>query len=490
MSTLQEAPLQGKHVGYNDLRGYLAILESHRLLKRITAEVDPVHELGAITARSLARKGPALLFQNIRGYAGSSLVTNIVSTTVQLGLALGAEPDEVALHQAIVRGMRDRVASRVLSTGPCKDVVVRGNAVDVDVVPTPVWHEHDGGRYLGTTAGFVTRDPISGLLNMGTFRIMIKDKATLSVTCRPRGRTSTTGASAGDHILEDERSGVPTPIAIVLGMDPLLVLASGSPVAPGPDGSMEYEAAGGWRGAPTELVRCESNTLLVPAHAEMIVEGVVYPGERTAEGPHGESTGFYGENSAAFVVHVTCITHRVNPISYGLICQRVEDYPRRLMRSGSLQSRVIEKTGLTNIKDVHFPEVGRMGMLIVAATIRDADDAKRIMDGIWNDTGEAWRWIIVVDDDCNVRDWDEVMWRVVSAAEPTRDITAGTVHKLAERKTEDVDFTPPSCGIGINASFRFKGVAFPPVNKVSSELMDAVAARWKELGLDEEQTTP
>lgn len=482
MNVLQPPSQLRSWVGYHDLREYLALLERKKLLHRISAEVDPVCELGAISARSLERKGPALLFENITGYPGHALVTNIISTTRQLAVAFDTEPEEEMIHQRVVQGMTERIPSLVVDTAPCQEVVIGPDEVNIDFIPTPLWHELDGGRYLGTTAGFVSRDPVNGFLNMGSYRVMIKDKKTLSMTCRPRGRQATTGTAAGDHIVENEAAGRPTPVAIVFGMDPLLTLASGSPVAPGPDGSMEYEAAGGWRGAPTELVTCKTSDLLVPARAEMIVEGVVYPNERTPEGPHGESTGFYGEHSAAFVVHITCITHRKNPLNYGLICLRVEDYPRQLLRSGSLQARVVQKTGLTNIKEVYFPEVGRLGMLIVSATIRDKDDARRIMDAIWNNTGEGWRWIIVVDDDCNVRDWDEVMWRVVSAVEPERDVVPGKVHDLFKRRS-DVDFYPPSRGLGINASFRFKDIQYPPVNKVSAALMERVAARWKELGL-------
>jgi len=470
-------------VPYSDLREYLEQLESHQLLHRITAEVDLECEIGAISARSLERNGPALLFENIKSYPGMALVTNIMATTKQLAVAFDAEPNEKLIQQRVVRGMDDRIASSVVATGPCKDVIIDQDDVDIEIVPTPLWHEHDGGRYLGTTSGFITRDPQTGHLNMGSYRVMIKDKKTVSMAGGFRGRSSSTGPGGGDHIVENEQAGRATPVAIVLGMDPLLVLASGSPVAPGADGSMEYEVAGGWRGAPTELVKCETSDLLVPARAEMIIEGVIEPHDRIPEGPHGESTGFYGENSEAFRVRITCITHRRQPLSYGLICQRVEDYPRQLLRSGSIQSRVIQKTGLTNIREVYFPEVGRMGMLIVSAVIRDAGDPQRIMNGIWNDTGEPWRWIIVVDDDCDVRDWDEVMWRVVSAADPHRDVVAGKIHDIPRRKSIEVDFDPPTSGLGIDATFRCKGVAYPPVNKVSAALMDKVAARWKEFGL-------
>jgi 4-hydroxy-3-polyprenylbenzoate decarboxylase len=480
---MMEPAAQRPSVGYRDLREYLQLLESKGLLHHVTAPVDLKYELGAIAARSLERKGPAIVFDNIKGYAGKPLVANIISTTQQLAVAFNTEVDEEQIHQRVVRGMIERIPSVTLPTGPCKEVIVKGDDIDIDMVPTPYWHEHDGGRYLGTTTGFITRDPLTGDLNMGSYRVMIKDKKTLSMAGGLRGRKTSTGAAGGDHILDNEKEGRSTAVAIVCGMDPLLTLASGSPVAPGPGGSMEYEAAAGWRGAPTELVKCETNDLLVPAQAEMIIEGVVPPRERTEEGPHGESTGFYGENKDAFVVHITCITHRRNPISYGLICQRVEDYPRQLLRSGSIQARVVQKTGLTNIKEVYFPEVGRMGMLIVSAKIRDKDDPKRIMDGIWNDTGEPWRWIIVVDDDCNVRDWDDVMWRVVSAVEPEKHVILGKIHNVPKRKTNEVDFDAPNRGMGIDATFWFKEAKFPPVNKVSGEIMAGVAARWKEFGL-------
>jgi UbiD family decarboxylase len=484
MTTIAEPhSSKGPAVDYVDLRGYLKLLEAKNLLHRVKCEVDPKHEIGAVAARSLARKGPALLFENIAGYPGMPLVTNIISTTQQLAVAFNTEPDEEMIQQKVVAGMNVRIPSRTLPTGPCKDVVISGTDVDIDILPTPVWHELDGGRFLGTTAGIVTRDAVTGELNLGMYRVMIKDKTTLTVLGKFRGRTTTAGPSGLDHILDYWKDGRPAPIAIAIGMDPLLTLASGSPVGPGPDGSMEYEAAAGWRGAPTELVRCETSDLLVPAHAEIIVEGMVQPGIRTDEGPHGESTGFYGESKDAFVIKITCITHRRNPIAYGLICQRVEDYPRQIMRSGSIQARIIAKTGLTNIREVYFPEVGRMGMLIVSAKIRDKDDPRRIMDGIWNDSGEPWRWLIVVDDDCNVRDWDDVMWRVVSTVDPEQHVVMGKVHNVRKRNTYNVDFDPPVRGMGIDATFPFKGVDFPPLSIVSRELTAKVAARWKEYGL-------
>ena len=335
--------LERQRVPYTDMRDFIRLLDEKGLVHHVTAEVDPVLEIGAITARSLERQGPAIIFDNVKGYPDKPMVVNLLSTIEQVALAFGTEPDEAKIQERVVGGMDHRLPSVQVDSGPCKEVIVSGDDIDLDFIPTPLWHEHDGGQYLATTAGVVTRDPVTGILNIGLYRAMIKDKQTLSLSGGIRGRESSTGPGGGDHILSNEAEGRPTPIAIVMGTDPLVTLSAGSPVRPNSgelEGSMEYEAAGGWRGEATKLVKCETSDLLVPADAEVVVEGEVLPYERTEEGPHGESTGFYGQNKAAFVIKVKAITHRKDPLTYGLICQRVEDYPRQLLRSGSMQSRL------------------------------------------------------------------------------------------------------------------------------------------------------
>ncbi len=420
------------------------------------------------------------MFDNVKGYAAKPLVVNLVSNNQQLGVAFGVEPDEAKIYEKLVFGMRNRIPSRIRQTGPVKEEVYQGDEVDLYKFPTPWWHEHDGGQYIATTAGLVTRDPDTGNLNVGSYRAMIKDRNTVSWAGGTRGPNSNSG---GDHILTNEARGKRTPVAIVLGMDPYLSLATGSPVPPDEEGQTEYEAAGAWRGKATELVKCETNDLLVPANAEIVLEGEAIPNERTEEGPHGESTGFYGENKQAFVIKINCVTHRRNPVSYGLICQLIEDYPRQLFRSGSFLTRLTKATGMDNIREAYFPEVGRMGMMIVSAAIRDKDDPKRIMDAVWE--LDRWRWVIVVDEDCDVRNWNDVMWRVVSAADPDRgEVIPGKQHEPRESRTDEADYDPPRRGMGIDATMHFKPTKFPPVNKVSRELMSRVAARWGELGLE------
>jgi len=203
--------------GYEDMRSYMDALEERGLLKHVTAEVDLKHEIGAIAARSLEQEGPALVFENIKGYSGMPLVVNLVSNNKQLGVAFGTEPDEAKIYEKLVFGMRNRIPSRIRQTGPVKEEVHKGDEVDLYKFPTPWWHEHDGGQYIATTAGLITRDPNTGNLNMGSYRAMIKDKNTVSWS---GGTRSAAQPGGGDHILKSGAKGKPPPVALGLGRDP------------------------------------------------------------------------------------------------------------------------------------------------------------------------------------------------------------------------------------------------------------------------------
>ena len=254
-----------KPVPYNDLRGYLKLLEDKGMLVRISAEVNLDGELGALAYRDLVRDGPALWFDNIKDYPGMPLVANIMYREDQLALALNGEADWANLRDIIHEGMQDRTASNIVETGPVKDVKIMGEDVDLDMLPTPRWHEEDGGRYIGTTAGFVTKDPLNGNLNMGQYRSMIIDKNTTTVEimgdwevgAKPPQASNYGGVGDRNgvvHILENEEKGLPTPCAIVLGMDPLLTLSCGTAVPHDENVHGEYEAAGRWAGRRVGLV--------------------------------------------------------------------------------------------------------------------------------------------------------------------------------------------------------------------------------------------
>ena len=487
MTTRQRVP-------YDDLRGYLKLLEDNGLLKRITAEVDLEGELGAIAYRSLVREGPGLWFDNVKDYPGMPLVANVMYTEQQLALALNGDPDWASLRDIIHEGMQDRTATQVVSTGPVKDVKIMGEDVDLDMLPTPLWHEEDGGRYIGTTAGFVTRDPQNGNINMGQYRSMIIDKNTTTVEimgdwevgAKPPGGSNYGGVgdrNGATHVLENEANGLPTPCAIVLGMDPLLTLSCGTAVPHDENGHGEYEAAGSWAGRPVDLVKCETSDLMVPANAEIVLEGEVVPYERVNDGPHGESTGFYNQHPSTFMVKIKAITHRKDPISFGLTCGRIEDYPRPLMRSNTLLDVLIAKSGLTNLKEVFFPDAGRSGFLIIRAQITSPEQPKQIINAAYEHM--RYRWVIVVDEDCNVRDWNDVLWRIVSSVVPDRDMYRGREYTFKPPHPGSVEFVPPTYGMGFDATYPFKEYEHPRpgVAQPSMKMMEHVASRWKELGL-------
>jgi len=474
------AMLERQKVGYRDLREYLQLLERDGLLTHVMAPVDLKHEIGTICTRAMERKGPGLVFDNIIGYEGKPLVSNIIYSVEQLAIAFNTDPDPDKIYAAIVDGHNHRLPSVTVESGPCKEEIRFGGDVDLYEIPTPWWHELDGGQYLGTSAGVVTRDPDTGILNMGTYRCMLVDKNTMTVS-----------GQIHRDIVRNEKKGQPTPIAVVMGMDPLLTLASGSPVYVDAQGNMEYEAAGAWRRSPTELVKCETNDLLVPAQAEYVIEGEIAANDRMVEGPHGEAGGFYGQNLDAFPMKVSCITHRKDPITYGIICLLEEDYPRWLFRSGAFQARLMAEKGMENVKEAYFPELGgrSWGGAIIAADIKDPEEPQRIIETAWKIAPN--RWVILVDDDCDLRNWNDVMWRVVTGVRNDQDVFKGKASRRSEQVAKprggrnammDIDNDIPD-PTGINASFKFKFETLPPINKSSKEYMAKVAARWGEFGL-------
>lgn len=486
-------------VKYADLRGYLDLLEESGLLHRVKAEVDLKDEIGAICALSLDRRNqPALFFENIRGYPGMPLVSNLLSTTEKLAIAFETEADDLEVLAAIHAGKANPIPPKVVEAGPCQEIVHLGDEVDVGMFPTPWWHEDDGGQYIGTTAGVVTGDPDTGDLNCGMYRVMILDKNKLTAEIagsHPVGEIPPAEGrhSHGSHvhILKNEARGKNAPIAIAIGMDPLLTYVAGQDVSSTPTEHAEFAVAGAWRGAPVEIVRCKTNDLMVPAQSEIVIEGEVLVNERRADGPHGEATGFYNSVPDTFIVKVNCITHRKNPINYGLICRPLEDYPK-FLRSAGLRAQLID---LDVIRDVYAPEWACGRIALVAARVDSEADIEAIVQGVDRIKSESYlasrpRYLLVVDEDCDLRNWDDVMWRLALGV-----------------RDQDFRIRPPTSGaegpfgplggssIVIDATIRRKpGVFWGPGSRaedelpipasVSKALKKKVLARWREYGFD------
>ena len=311
---------------FDSLRDYLHSLEQIGELKRVKAPVDPVHELGAIAYHSLIKKGPALLFENIKGHR-TPLVTNVLSTDRKVAVALGIEGDMRTMFDKFLSGFKNPMAPVEVNGGPCKEESYEADAVDITKFPTPVWHEKDAGPYLGTFHGCITKDRATGDQNMGMYRLLVKDKKTLWMSIHRDGLA---------HYRQYEAANEPMPMAVAIGMEPLLCIAAMSPISSGLARHAEFAYVGGLRGKPVELTKCKTLDILVPAQAEIVLEGEVLPKVRVDEGPHGESHGFYGGEKEGLVFEVKCVTHRKTPIHQGLICNFMEDGGKRITRSAVL----------------------------------------------------------------------------------------------------------------------------------------------------------
>ncbi len=459
-------------MAFESLREYLGLLEQVGELNRIKAAVDPVHELGAIAHLSLLRKGPALLFENIKGYK-TPLVTNVLSTDKKVAMALGVEGDMKIMFEKFISAFEQPVQPVEVKGGPCKEVIHRGDEVDLEEFPTPVWHEKDAGRYIGTFHGCITKDRDTGDLNMGMYRLMIKDKRTLTLSMHRDGLRHFRGYEANHE---------PMPMAVAIGMEPLLCVASMVPINAGLARHHEFAFVGGLRKKPVELARCETIDMLIPAQAEIIIEGEVLPEVRVTDGPHGESHGFYGTDENGLIFKVKCVTHRNEPIHQGLICNFMEDGGKRIAQSAVLYAK-LKSLGTPGVVDVRYPDPGSgFEICVVAADVTEPGQASQIIDTVWGVNAFGPNWLIVVDGDADLDDWNDIWWRIYSMTLPHRDVWITPPRQRGGHQPL-IKFGFAS-RIAIDATSKFKDIEFPEKNAVSRELAHKVLQRWEELGLE------
>jgi UbiD family decarboxylase len=280
-------------MGFVDMRQWMGRLEKEGELRRITAEVDWDRELGAVARRVLEKKGPALLFENIKGYRRgrcTQLLTGGLGDGRRLAMALGFPKDAPNrdLVQHVMKKNRETIAPVVVPTGPVKENIIRGAAVDQTEFPVPKWHYKEGGRYIHTFSCVVTRDPDTRVMNVGIYRGMIGRKDTSPMLLIKGGQ------HWGQHFVKYAARGEPMPVACVIGWDPMMPFLAGSPV---PAGVGEWDVMGAYRGEPAELVGCETVDLEVPAAAEIVLEGFISddPATYELEGPFGEYTGYVSD---------------------------------------------------------------------------------------------------------------------------------------------------------------------------------------------------
>lgn len=473
---------QKRNKPYADLREYLQVLEQNGKLKRITKPVDKDWEIaavGRVNFQSVPEEQRcALLFENVKGF-------NIPVTFGVLGgsraiYALALQCNGIAdIADAWTRALRKPILPQQVSSGPVHEEVHLGEAADLLKLPVPIWTvEHDPGPYL--TAPFViTKDPDTGIQNIGTYRCQIKGprKIGLFISHVQHGR---------NHVDRYNQRDQNTPVAVALGTDPSIGLCS---VAKIPSGVDELSIAGALRGEPVPIVRAKTVDLMVPATAEIVIEGFIRKNELEWEGPFGEFTGYMGPRSESYVFDITAITHRRNPIFQAFLSQMPPSESstiRGFGREAAIRRHLLDLK--LPVKDVHLLHAGgATGYLAISIKKEYSGQAQQVMFGAWAVDPTLGKFTVIVDDDIDVRDTFMVNWALSFRVQPHKDIfiapntSAGRLDP--SQAAEDVPQLDPSrvtsSKIGIDATRKHK---FPPNALPPAEHLQRVRTNWKEYG--------
>jgi len=485
---------------YKDLRDFIAQLEKIGELKRISAPISTHLEMTEICDRVLRAQGPAILFENVVGHT-MPVLANLFGTPRRVALGMG-EDDVSALREVgkllaflkepePPKGLKDAwgkwpvlkqvltMSPKVLSSAPCQDIVWEGDAVDLTKLP--IQHCWPGDVAPLITWGLVvTRGPAKTRQNLGIYRqqVLGKNKVIMRWLAHRGG-----ALDFREHC--EKHPGKPFPISVVIGADPATILGAVTPV---PDSLSEYQFAGLLRGSKTELVKCIGSDLQVPASAEIVLEGVIHPGEMALEGPYGDHTGYYNEQDKFPVFTIERVTMRRDPIYHSTYTGKPPDEPAMLgVALNEVFVPLLQKQ-FPEIVDFYLPPEGcSYRMAVVSIKKQYPGHAKRVMFGIWSFLRQFMytKFIIVVDDDINVRDWTEVMWAITTRMDPVRDTL------LVENTPIDyLDFASPVSGLGgkmgMDATNKFPGETqrewgTPIVmDETTKARVDSI---WDELGL-------
>jgi len=529
-------------LAYNDLRDWINALHKAGELKRIDVEVDPDLEMAEIADRAAKMGrgtakagGPALLFENVKGFPGARVLMNQFGSEQRMRLALETESlDAIAdririlLKPETPTSLMDKLKMlpklaevggffpKVIASkdARCKEAILRGDDVDLNALPVLKTWPHDGGRFI-TLPCVMTRDPKSGKRNVGMYRMQVYDGKTTGMHwqrqkvaaehLRERLRETSVDTSGAVNLMALTAGGTAAAasletipavtlsrireermeVAVAIGTDPATTFSA---IVPAPPDVEEFLIAGFLRQKPLELVKAETVDLEVPAHAEYVLEGYVELGELRAEGPFGDHTGFYTMKDDYPVFHVTCITHRKDPVYAATI---VGKPPMEDAWMGKAVERIflpLMQLTLPEIRDVNLPPEGVFhNLMIVSIKKSYAGQARKVMNGIWA-MGQAMftKCIIVVDEDCDVQDVAEVTLRVTNNIDPERDIqfTMGPIDTL------DHASRLPNYGskMGIDATRKWPAEGFtrpwPQMLTMDAAVKARVDSIWKKLGIE------
>jgi UbiD family decarboxylase len=432
---------------FTDLREFLALLDSKNELLRIKKPVDLKFEIAAHIRKTSDRRGPALFFDNVKGHE-IPVVGGVFATRDRAFLALQCGPqDYVNRFQSALEHL---IPPKLVATGPCKEIIHKGKDVDLLSLPIPTFSEKDAAPFI-TLGLVISKDPGTGKKNTSIYRLQVKGRNRLGIMAQQLTL----------QLLEAEAKGQGLPVAIVIGTDPVLPLASQWQA---PYGTDEMELAGALRGEAVDVVMAETVDLEVPATAEIVIEGTILPNVREVEGPFGEVSGYYTPANPKPVIEVSAITHRRNPI-----------YQAALTGMPTTENHVLKQIPLEatyywelrrqhpGVTAVHFPSAGTVGFIVVIAMKQAQEAEARNVIATMLGTRRN-KIIIVVDDDVDIYDMEKVLWAVATRSQPDEDVVIFP-RLTASAMDPSVRKLKMGAGLGIDATQPF-GQPFPERVKV------------------------
>lgn len=470
---------------YKDLREFIDILEEKQLFKWVENEVDKDWEISCIV-RSIFRGFPpekrfGVGFKKIKGYEERIVIGVLGASKYTLALAFEVEPDTLKIFEKWSWALANPIDPVIVNSGPCKEVIYKDNDVDLLKFAIPTWTpEKDAGPFL--TPLWVTKDPNTKIRNVGMYRAQIKTKNKTGIyLCRENSH-------AYIHYKKWELEGQPMDAAIVVGADPSIYIPGVSVI---PYNFDEFAISGAIRKEAIKLVKCETVDIEVPATSEMVIEGVFLPNEREAEGPFGEWTGYMA--AAPFgmpVFHVKCITHRKNPIIQGVLSQRPPSESSGLRQSlyeGAVFKHLTQDLKISGIVDIHLPEsTGSNGYLWISLKKIDTGHVQQVASAAFARLGPPLtKWIIVTDDDIDIRDPMEREWVLTFRVRPEEDIHIGpkTASLTMDPSAGDESvllYNRQSSKVFIDATKKSK---YPEIAMPANKYFERVKKDWDKTGL-------
>lgn len=488
-------------MSFKDLRHFIDLLEKEGELKRIKIEVDPYLEITEISDRILRHGGPALLFENVKG-SSLPLLANLFGNTRRIALAMGQEDLEglrdVGKLLAFLKeptppsGWKDlwqslpsyksvlNIAPNVKKTAACQEIIIEESDVDLSKFPIQTCWPGDAAP-LVTWPLVITKGPEKERQNLGIYRMQLVGRNKLIMRWLPHR-----GGALDFRDWNLKHPNEAFPVSIALGADPATILATVTPV---PDTLSEYAFAGLLRGVKTDVVSSQTNDLQVPASAEIVLEGVIEADEVADEGPYGDHTGYYNEVEKFPVFTVKRITHRKDPIYHSTYTGRPPDEPAMLgVALNEVFVPLLQKQ-YPEISDFYLPPEGcSYRMALVSIKKQYAGHAKRVMMGVWSFLRQFMytKFVVVVDDDVDIRKWEDVIWAITTRMDPSRDTVI-----IENTPIDYLDFASPVSGLGskmgLDATNKWSAETtreWGTTIEMSTSIKRRIDDIWQELGID------